>query len=154
MRKVCRPKLRKPHPTWRTDFITFSGPHYVLSGNRLYEVVSKPLYFGSAAEGSLLGYVAIGYAIDNQVAREVGEAAAAQVVFAADDAVVGSTLDPNRIKEFMQRESSLPHGTSDGADVRLGNERFMEASRRALAGRTLLECGSLFSNRMTRQAAI
>jgi methyl-accepting chemotaxis protein len=45
------------------------------------------------------------------VAREVGEAAAAQVVFAADDAIVGSTLDPNRIKEFMQREPSLLHGT-------------------------------------------
>ncbi len=112
----------------QNDFITSPGPHYVLSGNRLYEVVSKPLYFGSAAEGSLLGYVAIGYAIDNQVAREVGEAAAAEVVFAADDAVVASTLDPNRIKEFMQQGSSLPHDTLDGADVRLGRERFIEAS--------------------------
>jgi signal transduction histidine kinase len=113
---------------------TSSTPHYVLSGNRLYEVISEPLYFGSAAEGSLLGYVATGYAIDNQVAREVGEAAAAQVVFAADDAVVGATLEPNRITEFMQREPSLLHGASDGADVRLGTERYMEASPRLSEG--------------------
>ncbi len=112
----------------QNDFIASPGPHYVLSGNRLYEVVSKPLYFGSATEGTLLGYVAIGYAIDNQVAREVGEAAAAQVVFEADDDVVASTLDPNRIKEFMQRESSLPHETFNDVDVRLGKERFIEAS--------------------------
>ena len=112
----------------QNDFIASPGPHYVLSGKRLYEVVSKPLYFGSATEGTLLGYVAIGYAIDNQVAREVGEAAAAQVVFEADDDVVASTLDPNRIKEFIQRKSSLPHETLDDADVRLGKERFIEAS--------------------------
>ena len=126
--KGLPPEISQAPVELGNDFITSPGPHYVLSGNRLYEVVSKPLYFGSATEGSLLGYVAIGYAIDNQVAREVGEAAAAQVVFAANDAVVGSTLDPNRITEFMQRKSSLPHDTLDGADVRLGNERFMEAS--------------------------
>jgi signal transduction histidine kinase len=110
------------------DSITSSRPRYVLSGNRLYEIVSKPLYFGSAAQGTLLGYVAIGYAIDNQVAREVGEAAEAQVVFVADDGVVSSTLEPNRVKEFIQRESTLLKGGSEETDVRLGSERFMEAS--------------------------
>jgi signal transduction histidine kinase len=126
--KGMPPEITEAPLDLRNDFITSSGPHYVLSGNRLYEVVSKPLYFGSATGGSLLGYVAIGYAIDNRVAREVGEAAAAQVVFTADDEVVGSTLDSNRIREFTQRESSILHGQLDGADVRLGNERFLEAS--------------------------
>jgi signal transduction histidine kinase len=124
--KGLPPQILEAPVDLQNDFITSPGPHYVLSGNRLYEVVSKPLYFGSAAEGSLLGYVAIGYAIDNQVAREVGEAAAAEVVFAVDDAIVASTLDPNRIKEFMLRD--LPHETLDGADIRLGRERFIEAS--------------------------
>jgi signal transduction histidine kinase len=111
-------------------FVASSTPQYVLSGDRLYEVISEPLYFGSSTEGSLLGYVAIGYAIDNQVAREVGEAAAAQVVFPADETIVGSTLDANRIKEFLQREPSLLNGPVDGADVRLGNEHYVEASRK------------------------
>ncbi len=128
--KGMPPEITEAPTDLPKGLFTSSLPHYVLSGNRLYEVISKPLYFGSAAEGSLLGYVATGYAIDNQVAREVGEAAAAQVVFAADDAIVGATLDPNRIKEFMQRAPSLLQGTSDGADVRLGSERYMEASRR------------------------
>jgi signal transduction histidine kinase len=110
--------------------VTSSRPQYVLNGDRLYEVISEPLYFGSPTEGSLLGYVAIGYAIDNQVAQEVGQAAAAQVVFPADGAIVASTLDANKIKEFLQSEPSLLNGTVDGADVRLGSERFVEASRR------------------------
>ena len=128
--KGLPPQITEAPPDLPKGLFTSSQPHYVLSGNRLYEVISEPLYFGSAAEGSLLGYVATGYAIDNQVAREVGEAAAAQVVFAADDAIVGATLDPNRIKGFMQRAPSLLRDTSDDADVRLGSERYMEASRR------------------------
>lgn len=126
--KGLAPDITKAPTDLGNDFVASSRPRYVLSGNRLYEVVSKPLYFGSAAQGTLLGYVAIGYAIDNQVAREVGEAAEAQVVFVADDAVVSSTLDPNRVKEFIERESTLLHGASDETDVRLGSERFMEAS--------------------------
>lgn len=110
--------------------VASSKPQYVLNGDRLYEVISEPLYFGTSTEGSLLGYVAIGYAIDNQVAREVGEAAAAQVVFPADDAIVGSTLAPNRINEFLQHEPNLLNRTVDGADVRLGNEHYVEASRK------------------------
>ena len=110
--------------------VTSTRPQYVLNGDRLYEVVSEPLYFGSPAEGSLLGYVAIGYAIDSQVAQEVGQAAAAQVVFRADEAVVASTFDTDKMKEFLQSE---PSGTVDGADVRLGSERFVEASRKLSA---------------------
>jgi signal transduction histidine kinase len=110
--------------------VASSRPQYVLNGDRLYEVISEPLYFGSSTEGSLLGYVAIGYAIDNQVAGEVGQAAAAQVVFPADGTIVASTLDAQKTKDFMQRGPSLLQGPKDGADVRLGKERYLEASRR------------------------
>ena len=117
-----------------TGFVASSEPHYIVNANRLYEVVSVPLYFGSSTEGTLLGYVSIGYAIDNQVAREVGEAAAAQVVFRAGQAVAGSTFDANKIREFLQLQPGL-HGESlNGAAVRLGNERYIEASRRLSEG--------------------
>ena len=36
--------------------------HYLLSGDQLYEYSVRPLYFGSAASGTLLGYVVSGYA--------------------------------------------------------------------------------------------
>jgi signal transduction histidine kinase len=128
--KGLPPAITAPPLDLPGGFVASSRPQYVLNGDRLYEVISAPLYFGSSTEGSLLGYVAIGYAIDNQVAREVGQAAAAQVVFPADETIVGSTLDANKIKEFMQSEPSPLNGTLDGADVRLGSERYVEASRR------------------------
>ncbi|MEA2541547.1 MAG: hypothetical protein QOH35_2913, partial [Acidobacteriaceae bacterium] len=44
-------------------------------GQSLYELSIQPLYFGPPENGSYLGYVIIGYAIDRQVAGEVSEAA-------------------------------------------------------------------------------
>ena len=79
-------------------FAASAEPQYLLSGNRLYEVISAPLYFGSSAEGTLLGYVSIGYAIDDRVAREVGEAAAAQVVFARTRQSLVQPWLPTRLK--------------------------------------------------------
>jgi signal transduction histidine kinase len=102
------------------QLFTASGPAYVLDHGRLYEVVAAPLYFGSAAEGTLLGYVVIGYSIDRSVAREIGQVADAQVVFTADHAAVASTLDNEQMKDFAER---------DATEVRLGQERYMEASR-------------------------
>jgi signal transduction histidine kinase len=60
----------------------------------LYEVIAQPLSFGSRDDGSLLGYVVLGSAIDRHVAFEVSQASAAEVAFAVDDQVVVSTLSP------------------------------------------------------------
>ena len=46
------------------NLVTGNGTGYVLHDGRLYETVSAPIYFGSPTEGTLLGYVTIGYAID------------------------------------------------------------------------------------------
>ena len=131
--KGLPPAIADTPPGLAPDLFTSSTLQYVLNGTRLYEVISQPLYFGSPAEGSLLGYVAIGYAIDNQLAQEVGQAAAAEVVFPTGDAIVASTLNAARLKEFAHSSPSPLDGKVDGADVRLGSERFVEASRRLSA---------------------
>jgi signal transduction histidine kinase len=96
------------------------GPRYVLDHGRLYEVMAAPLYFGTDTEGTLLGYVAIGYAFDENVAKEVGKVADAQVVFTADHHVAASTLASGQMRDFADRDDS---------EARLGSERYMEASR-------------------------
>src|ERR1700727_2739467 len=49
--------------------------------DRIYEISTQPLYFGPKEHGTLLGYVAVGYALDEHIARTVSEAAAAEVPF-------------------------------------------------------------------------
>jgi len=91
---------------------------------RLYEVSTKPLLFGDA--GTQLGYVAVGYAIDEQVAREVSEAAAAEVAFVADGNLIASTLKPEL---QHQAQANRLWGSLDGnRTVRLGGEDYLAAS--------------------------
>src|SRR5258708_18472177 len=66
-------------------------PILLAIGGRLYEISTQPLFFGARAEGSRLGFVSVGYAVDERVAREVSEAAAAEVTFAVHGKVVAST---------------------------------------------------------------
>src|ERR1700761_467735 len=85
--------------------------HYLLSGGRLYEYSVRPLYFGSAASGTLLGYVVSGYAVDHRLLREVGRGAGAEAAFVAGDDIVASTLpkekrDPLRGMMTSLRQSS------------------------------------------------
>ena len=67
--------------------------HWWYGGQHLYEVILKPIYFGPAAENRLLGFLMIGYEIDDRVAAQVSRIAASQVAFYYGDAVVKTTLD-------------------------------------------------------------
>jgi signal transduction histidine kinase len=91
---------------------------------RLYEVSTKPLLFGDA--GTQLGYVAVGYAIDEQVAREVSEAAAAEVVFVADGNVIASTLKPEL--QHQAQTNKLWQSLDGNRTVRLGGEDYLAVS--------------------------
>ena len=78
-------------------------PHPVVVGNRLYEIVAQPITFGSQTDGTVLGYVAVGYAIDRNVAREVSEAAAADVAVAVNGRVLVDTLPPSLEQDLKQQ---------------------------------------------------
>jgi hypothetical protein len=69
--------------------ITAPSKHYLMSGGRLFEYSVEPLYFGSRANGTLLGYVISGYAIDNAFLREVGRGAGAEAAFFAGERQAG-----------------------------------------------------------------
>lgn len=97
--------------------------HYLLSSGGLYEYSVRPLYFGSAASGTLLGYVVSGYAVDHRLLQEVGRGAGAEAAFVAGNDVVASTLPkkmPDAVKEMM---ASLRQN-SEGI-VSIGTERYL-----------------------------
>jgi signal transduction histidine kinase len=98
-------------------------------GGRLYEVWMQPIYFGAAAENAVLGYLAVGYAIDERAARELSNVASSEVTFQCDGAVVASTLavdlQSEFVKQFAGREKSRA-GTE--REIKLGSERYLAAS--------------------------
>ncbi len=103
-------------------------PQYVTIGGRLYEVSIQPLYFGPAINGTRLGFVISGYEINRQVAQEVSQAAAAEVAFFSNGAIVASTLDPSHKASLLPALRQLDTASAEGRDTWLGGEHFLSAS--------------------------
>jgi len=95
---------------------------------RLFEISSRSLTFGSGEQMTGLGYVTIGYALDEKVAREVSEAAAAEVVFVANGNIVAGTLPEAMRQELASSQNELLHKPVENLEMRLGGERYLASS--------------------------
>jgi len=114
------------------------GPeHWWFGAHHLYEVFLKPIYFGPAAENRLLGFLVIGYEIDDKVASQVSRIAASQVAFFYGDTIVRSTLTPSQETELArQRVVRSAPDVAEPEEVQLGDERFLGTSLELSARKT------------------
>jgi signal transduction histidine kinase len=106
-----------------------SSGHWWFGGQHLYEVFIKPIYFGAAAENTQLGFLVVGYEIDDRVASQVSRIAASQVAFYYGDTVVKTTLTPVQETELdrLRVLHSAPRA-SGPEEIQLGEERFLMTS--------------------------
>jgi signal transduction histidine kinase len=105
-----------------------NSTHWWYGGHHLYQAFVQPIYRGSATDGTLLGFLIIGYEINERLASEVRKVAGGQVAFSYGDEVVATTLAPEQMQgEAIQR---LISGAirDDPHDVELGKERFLATS--------------------------
>jgi signal transduction histidine kinase len=111
--------------------------HWWYGAGHLYEVFLQPIYFGKAAEDHILGYVALGYEIDDRIAQEVRRVSASQVAFRYGDSIVRSTLNPSQETELLeQTRNSPPSAGRDPDQIQLGDERFLATSLELTPGAT------------------
>jgi signal transduction histidine kinase len=103
----------------------------------LYQVFQKPIYFGPAAENHLLGYLVIGYEIDDTVASQVSRIAASQVAFFYGDNIVRSTLDSSREAELVRHPiQATAAGAIAPEEMQLGEERYLATALELATGKT------------------
>ncbi len=102
--------------------------HWWFDAHHLYQTFIQPVYFGSKTEGGLLGFLIIGYEIDDRLAREVSKVSASQVAFSYGDEIVATTLTPSQAESPGVR--ALASGSSQSAphDVEVGKENFVATS--------------------------
>ncbi|MGB7584074.1 MAG: HAMP domain-containing sensor histidine kinase [Terriglobales bacterium] len=121
-REMAQQALGSPLNTEASGQWWFGAQH-------LYQVFLKPIYFGPASEDRLLGFLVIGYEIDDEVASQVSRIAASQVAFYYGDAIVRSTLDPAHEAELGRHPlSGYATAIAEPEEVRLGDEHFLGAS--------------------------
>jgi signal transduction histidine kinase len=121
-REMAQQALGSPLNTEASGQWWFGAQH-------LYQVFLKPIYFGPASENRLLGFLVIGYEIDDVVASQVSRIAASQVAFYYGDTIVRSTLDPAHEAELAQHPVVRSNPATAGPEeVRLGDEHFLGTS--------------------------
>lgn len=95
-------------------------------GKHLFQVSIQPIYAGPASENRVLGYLVVGYEIDDGVARELSQVAASQVAFMYGNTLVRSTLSPLQEAELCEQvESGLVDSRVQPKEIQLGQERFL-----------------------------
>jgi signal transduction histidine kinase len=102
--------------------------HWWFGAHRLYQTFVQPIYFGSKTEGPLLGFLIIGYEIDDRLAREVSEVSASQVAFSYGNEIVASTLTPLQSASAGVREFAVQSSQGTPRDVEVGTEHFLATS--------------------------
>jgi signal transduction histidine kinase len=106
-----------------------SSGHWWFGGQHLYEVFLRPIYFGPATANRLLGFLVIGYEIDDRLASQVGRIAASQVAFYYGDSLVKTSLSPAQESELArQRVPPSASGSTGPEEIQLGEERFLITS--------------------------
>ena len=103
--------------------------HWWYVEGHLYEVFLKDIYFGPASGHQVLGYLLLGYEIDDRVARDLSRVAASEVAFRYGNSIVRSTLKPAQESELLRvAPRTAAGGPPQGDQIRLGEERFLATS--------------------------
>lgn len=100
------------------------------SDGRAFEISSQPLTFGSGEQMTGLGFVTTGYELTGEIAREVSDAAAAEVVFAVDGSVAAGTLPAPLRQELVSTQRELLSRPLESREMRLGRQRYLASSVR------------------------
>ena len=100
--------------------------HWWYVEGHLYEVFLQDIYFGPASRHQVLGYLLLGYEIDDRVARDLSRVAASEVAFRLGNTIVRSTLKPAQESELLRvAPRTAAGGPPQGDQIKLGEERFL-----------------------------
>jgi signal transduction histidine kinase len=114
--------------------------HWWLGDHHLYQTFVQPIYRGSKTDGTLLGFLVIGYEINDRLAAEVSKVAGSQVAFSCGNEIVGTTLTPAQLQGGGIQELIAGSGNDDARDmsrdmsrdaekdIEIGSERFLATS--------------------------
>ncbi|HEY9125863.1 MAG TPA: ATP-binding protein, partial [Acidobacteriaceae bacterium] len=109
-----------------TTLLAHPGLHYLIDANALYACSLRPLYFGSAETGTLLGYVISGAAIERTV-RQISHAAGVDAAFFSNGHIVASTLDATALVGLTVQPQLLSGTSAAPATIHSGTIRHLAA---------------------------
>lgn len=121
--------------------------NFFVSSKGLFGCSVQPLYFGSQTEGTLLGYVISGFAIDRESVEGLGVTTDVKAVFRSGNRVLAGTLPKMSITQLQSIEPANSASPGQFGTIVVNGEHFLAASHdlssRSTAPLTLVEMKSL-----------
>lgn len=106
---------------------------YLESGGSLFGCSVRPIYFGSQSEGTVLGYVISGFAIDRPAVEQLSRATGVEASFFSGGLLLASSLKPELEKQASAVEGPASNHSAEPFKVVLGGESYLGVVR-ILAG--------------------
>lgn len=120
---------------------------FLVSGKGLFGCSVQPLYFGSQAEGALLGYVISGFAIDRQSVESLSGATNVKALFRSGDRILAGSLSVAGNPVMPAAKTGASQALAQPGAIVVNGERFLavshDLSQRSTAPLTLIEMKSL-----------
>lgn len=102
--------------------------HWWLGEHHLYQTFIEPVYRGSRTEGTLLGFLVIGYEIDHRLAEKVSKVAGSQVAISCGNEVISSTLRQDQLTIDAVQPLIGGSAQAEPRNIQIGHERFLATS--------------------------
>jgi signal transduction histidine kinase len=110
-------------------FLAMPKATYLVSTHGLYACSVQPLYFGSQRDGTLLGYVIGGFAIDHNAVMSLSRNTNVQAVFRSGERIIASSLAARDEAAITAANAGTDRGPSETFELRVGGERFLAMSQ-------------------------
>lgn len=105
--------------------VTASHKRYLVADGRMFDFSVQPLIFGSRTNGTLLGYVISGYAIDREFVDLISQGSAAQTTFIASGKIVATTLSTRHGAALAAQQGILASTGGKPLELSLHKEDFL-----------------------------
>ncbi len=102
--------------------------HWWFGEHHLYQTFIQPVYRGSRTNGTMLGFLVIGYEIDHRLAAEVSKVASSHVAISCANELISSTLRQDQLTVDNVRPIIAGSAQSEPHDVEIGTERYLATS--------------------------
>jgi signal transduction histidine kinase len=140
----------KANELMRTDLRAYIGgepnPDFV-SGGKLFGCSVRPLYFGRQSEGTILGYVITGFAIDRQAVEQLSQITGVEASFISGERLLATSMSPELEKQVSSVRRPAQSPETESFPVVLGGESYLAVVRilslRGSAPLQLIELKSL-----------
>ena len=110
-------------------YVSGAPTDFFVSKNLLFGSSVRPIYFGSQSEGTVLGYVISGFAIDRPAVEQLSQATGVEASFFSGGQLLASSLKPELEKQVSAVDTPTANHPTGPFKVDLGGESYLAVVR-------------------------